>query len=357
MLKMIVAKTNNNIIGNQGKLPFIQSEDLKRFKELTLNNIVVMGRTTYESLPEENKPLPERTNIVLTRDINYICDHRAVYVMHNIKDILSYAKQHDIFIVGGSEIYKQFLPYCEVIYLTTVHAELKGDSTFPELNENEWSFYHEKTGSADEHNEYAYTFWSVFRRENVKNKFEYISPVPPSVNHYNSMRVMQKGSKHIIQQYPSKDYKTYKKEIQAIIKEEIKNQNFEMITDFKHHFMDITIYFPRSDKDASNYWKCLLDSANNMIYYDDIIVIPRVQRVFYTYNPDIQPHIRCEFSPVDYTGVWTTRRDYDDFIIKCTQCRNWKNGQCKRLQEYMNYKITKDYDIDTNTCFGYKMKK
>lgn len=165
MISAIVAVDANYGIGSKGKLLTHIPEDMKMFKKLTTNNIVVMGRKTYESLPK--KPLPNRTNIIVTSqpsnypefDINNInnkvvaCDMDDItWVLNSIKKNKSLKNEDDdIYIIGGGQIYKKLLPFCERVYITKVfHAYNNVDTYFPNIDEmSEW-----KMTSASEVKEY-----------------------------------------------------------------------------------------------------------------------------------------------------------------------------------------------------------
>ena len=135
MVSLIVAKSKNNVIGNKGKLPWNISEDLKRFKELTTDNVVIMGRKTYESLPKKSKPLPNRINIIISRDENYTVPNCLVF--NDIKTAIRKAGTNkEVFIIGGGEIYKEGLKYADKLYITEVENDVEGDTYFPNLNEN-----------------------------------------------------------------------------------------------------------------------------------------------------------------------------------------------------------------------------
>ena len=135
MISLIVAKSKNNVIGNKGKLPWNISEDLKRFKELTTDNVVIMGRKTYESLPDKSKPLPNRINIIISRDENYTAPNCLVF--NDIKTAIRKAGTNkEVFIIGGGEIYKEGLNYADKLYITEVENDVVGDTYFPELNGN-----------------------------------------------------------------------------------------------------------------------------------------------------------------------------------------------------------------------------
>jgi dihydrofolate reductase len=134
------------------------SSDLKRFKELTTGHPVVMGRKTYESI---GKPLPNRRNIIITRNLEY--EVNGCEVVSSLEEALLLTN-NDCFIIGGGEIYKQSLEVADKIYLTLVHKDFEGDTTFPELGK-EWATIDTKDFDADEKNEYNYSFIEYDRYE------------------------------------------------------------------------------------------------------------------------------------------------------------------------------------------------
>ena len=153
-ISIIVATSKNNVIGRDGGIPWHLSADLKRFKALTTGHPIVMGRRTFESI---GRPLPGRRNIVISNSVNAIegCD-----VIKSVDDLLN-DKSLDgmIFIIGGGEIYKQFLPYAKKVYLTEVETEIAdGDTFFPELNPMEWIEVGRERHEADEKNDFNYSF-------------------------------------------------------------------------------------------------------------------------------------------------------------------------------------------------------
>lgn len=134
MVSIIVAKSKNNVIGSNGSIPWSVPKDLKYFKELTEGNTVIMGRKTYESLPENKKPLPNRINIVITRDSNFKAN--GCIVVGSLEEALLKAdNKNDTFIIGGGEIYKQALNFVDKIYITEINEEFVGDTYFPELSD------------------------------------------------------------------------------------------------------------------------------------------------------------------------------------------------------------------------------
>lgn len=137
MLSIIVATANNNVIGKDNNLLWHISEDLKRFKEITSGNTIIMGRKTFESLPGI---LPNRKHIVITRDENFRVDSDMVEVIHSLDEVLyKYENStEENFIIGGGEIYKATLPFAKKLYLTKVKKDFDGDTIFPNINEDEW---------------------------------------------------------------------------------------------------------------------------------------------------------------------------------------------------------------------------
>lgn len=158
MVKIIVAMSKNRVIGNNNELIWKLSSDLKRFKELTTGHPVVMGRKTYESI---GRPLPNRRNIIITRNLEYEVD--GCEVVSSLEEALLLTGS-DCFIIGGGEIYKQSLEIADKIYLTLVHKDFEGDTTFPELG-SDWATINTKNFEADEKNEYNYSFIEYDRYE------------------------------------------------------------------------------------------------------------------------------------------------------------------------------------------------
>jgi dihydrofolate reductase len=133
-ISIIVAASANNVIGVDGELPWRLPEDLKRFKEITMGKPMIMGRATFDSI---GRALPGRTNIVLTRLTDFVAE--GCEVVDGVEAALDAAGDaEEVMIIGGGEIYRQFLPQADRIYLTRVQAEITGDTRFPELDMNEW---------------------------------------------------------------------------------------------------------------------------------------------------------------------------------------------------------------------------
>lgn len=159
MISIIVAVANNNVIGKDNSLIWHLPADMKFFKEKTSGHCIITGRKNYESIPEKFRPLPNRTNIVITRQKNYVAP--GAIVVDSIEQAIEKAVatgDSEIFIIGGAEIYKQCMHLAKRIYLTQIHHTFEGDAFFPELNLNEWKETAKTEGSVDDKNKYPHTF-------------------------------------------------------------------------------------------------------------------------------------------------------------------------------------------------------
>lgn len=136
MISLIVAKSSNNIIGYNNKIPWKSKKDLAYFKKITENNIVIMGRKTFESL--NNKPLINRKNVVITR--NTELESEDVKVFSCIEEAINFNKKQekDIFFIGGSKIYEECIKYCDKLYITEICNIIEGDTYFPDIDYNQW---------------------------------------------------------------------------------------------------------------------------------------------------------------------------------------------------------------------------
>jgi dihydrofolate reductase len=136
-LSLIVAASENGVIGRDGTLPWRIPEDMKRFKTLTMGKPLIMGRKTWDSLPK--KPLPGRTNIVITRD--RALSAPGAVIVHSFADALARARaEHpdEIMVIGGEAIFAESLPSANFVYLTQVHADIAGDARMPPLDPAHW---------------------------------------------------------------------------------------------------------------------------------------------------------------------------------------------------------------------------
>ena len=151
---MIVAVAENGVIGRNNALPWYLPNDLKYFKQTTMGKPVIMGRKTYESI---GRPLPGRTNVVITSDRQYKTE--GVVVAHSLDHALELVSADDeAFIVGGATVYRQSLPFIHRLYVTLVHANIEGDVGFPQLDWKKWILQEEVTFDADEKNDYRHSF-------------------------------------------------------------------------------------------------------------------------------------------------------------------------------------------------------
>lgn len=156
MISLVVAVSENNAIGKNNQLLWHLPNDLKFFKNTTWGGVVIMGRKTFESV---NKPLPGRTNIVITKQSNWSAEN--VIVVNSVSDAIQNAKDlnfKEIFIIGGGEIYKECMLLADKIYLTKVHTTIEGDTFFPELQMNQWELISNKEFTSDEKHEFDYSF-------------------------------------------------------------------------------------------------------------------------------------------------------------------------------------------------------
>ena len=154
LVTIIVAASENNVIGNNNKLIWHLSDDLKRFKNLTKDHHVIMGRKTFESMP---RALPNRTNIVITRKENYIAENAIV--TNSLESALKIASNDaQPFIIGGGEIYTIALNISDRIELTRVHHNFEGDTTFPEIDKEKWIESNRVEKKKDETHSYDFTF-------------------------------------------------------------------------------------------------------------------------------------------------------------------------------------------------------
>ena len=157
-ISIVVAISENRAIGKDNKLLWRLPADLKHFKEITTGHTIIIGRKTFESV---GRPLPNRRNIIITRQPLFI---EGCEVVNSIDAALALcAGENEVFIVGGTEIYRQSLHLTNRIYLTVVHKEFEGDSFFPEINKGEWKEVSREDHQADEKNLLPYSFITLER--------------------------------------------------------------------------------------------------------------------------------------------------------------------------------------------------
>ena len=186
---MIVSSSENGVIGKKNNLLWYLPNDLKRFRELTTNKIIIMGKNTYLSLPQA---LPNRINVVISNDEKFLKreeklehSHTGIIKLKTIFDVFNFiydfevkkSENHEIcslfdinefFIIGGSSIYKAFLPFIKKLYLTTVHTNIEGDVYLPDLKNYIWKIKEKTKMKSDTIHLYDYTF-TTFEKINIPN--------------------------------------------------------------------------------------------------------------------------------------------------------------------------------------------
>jgi dihydrofolate reductase len=154
IISMIVAMSENNVIGNQNKLPWHLPADLRYFKKITLGKPIIMGRKTFATI---GRPLPGRQNIIVSRDENFKVE--SCEVVHTIAAALQSAEPaSEVFIIGGGELYKQTLSSVDNLYVTLVHDTIDGDTFFPFIDPLIWHEVSRIKQMRDEKNNFDYSF-------------------------------------------------------------------------------------------------------------------------------------------------------------------------------------------------------
>lgn len=156
---MIAAMDKNRVIGKNKDLPWHLPDDFAFFKQKTRGHHVLMGRKNFESLPHKFRPLPDRTNIILTRNPSF--QVKGTYVFSDMEEAVAFANQNgedELFIIGGGQIYSMALDVADRIYLTEIAAEVDGDTFFPEFDPSVWKESGRKHHPADERHKFAFDF-------------------------------------------------------------------------------------------------------------------------------------------------------------------------------------------------------
>lgn len=160
-ISLILAVSENGVTGRGNSLPWHLPSDLKRFRELTLNHTVIMGRKTFESI---GNPLPGRRNVILSRNPEY--QQAGAVVVNSLAEAMRLAEGDDeAFVIGGAQIHELALQHADRIYLTVVHADVEGDTFFLGFDPADWTLRDDKRHDADSDHEYAYSF-QTFDRNN-----------------------------------------------------------------------------------------------------------------------------------------------------------------------------------------------
>lgn len=156
MLSIIVAVAKNNVIGKDNQLIWHLPEDLKRFKRLTTNHTIIMGRKTFESL---GRVLPNRKHVILCNDAEMNIEDENVEILDDISKLKKYKdSEEENFVIGGATIYKLLMPYADKMYVTHINKEFEGDVYFPEISENDWKITEREKGLRDEKNPFDYEY-------------------------------------------------------------------------------------------------------------------------------------------------------------------------------------------------------
>jgi len=175
-ISLIAAVAENGVIGRENDMPWHLPDDFAFFKRKTSHHPIIMGRKSLEAL---GKPLPNRTNIVITRNPDFSTP--GVIVVHTLEEAIEEAKKaieqaqndtatehrpNEIFVIGGGEIYAMALPIATTVYLTEIHASVEGDAYFPSFNKNEWQEVSRRPHPADERHKLSFDFVEYERRSN-----------------------------------------------------------------------------------------------------------------------------------------------------------------------------------------------
>jgi dihydrofolate reductase len=153
MIEIVVAHARNRVIGRQGSLPWRLPRDMRHFRELTTGGTVLMGRKTFNSIPDAFRPLPDRRNLVLSTDPAFAPPGAEVF--GGLEGALE-ACAGECFVIGGEVTYRETLPICQRIHATEIEAEIEGDALFPELSAGEWACVEESPSMLE--NELSFTF-------------------------------------------------------------------------------------------------------------------------------------------------------------------------------------------------------
>ena len=171
IISLIAAISRNSVIGRDNKLVWDMPADMKHFRDTTRGHTVIMGRKTFESI---GRPLPDRKNIVITRDTNYSRD--GIYVVNSLEEALRLAglehgkefeenqDEVEVFILGGGEIFKQTIDIANKLYITIIDTEIDGDSFFPEIVESNWKVESREDHDSDDKNAFPYSFITYIKK-------------------------------------------------------------------------------------------------------------------------------------------------------------------------------------------------
>jgi dihydrofolate reductase len=153
MIHLVVAMSQNRVIGRRNRLPWRIPEDLRHFRKLTMGKQVVMGRKTFESI---GRPLDGRTNVIISRRVGYAVPHCIVAT--SLDAALCFQVSEDIFVIGGAEVYQQAIERADVLHITLVRRIVKGDAYFPKIDLKKWRLLERVEGNQDRSSQYKYSF-------------------------------------------------------------------------------------------------------------------------------------------------------------------------------------------------------
>ena len=162
MLSIIVAKAKNNTIGKDNKLLWHIPDDLRRFKELTTNHNIIMGRKTFESI---GRILPNRKHIIFSQNPDFKIENENIEIVHSMLQIQQYIEdENENFVIGGAMIYNLLMPYVTKMYVTEIDKDFEGDTVFPRINPDIWQEISREEGPKDEKNDFKYEY-VVYKRK------------------------------------------------------------------------------------------------------------------------------------------------------------------------------------------------
>ena len=162
MLSIIVAKAKNNTIGKENKLLWYITDDLKRFKNLTTNHNIIMGRKRFESL---GTILPDRKHIVFSQNPDFKVNNENVEIVHSMLQIQQYIEdENENFVIGGAMIYNLLMPYVTKMYVTEIDKDFEGDTFFPRINSDIWEEISREEGPEDSKNNFKYEYVTYKRK-------------------------------------------------------------------------------------------------------------------------------------------------------------------------------------------------
>lgn len=192
-----------------------------------------------------------------------------------------------------------------------------------------------------------------YKSDFMETKLKLTSPIPPSVNHYLGYRAIIKNGKAIGMSYCTNEAKKYKEEFAQYVASEVKRQNWTLEPNaYQHFYIDAIFYFPSTDRDCNNCWKCLLDALTDtqLIWLDDNVTCERVQAIYYD---SVNPRVELEIYPVDYVGVFKNKDELGLFESNCESCKRFARN-CSLLRKAKEGRIQSE--INNGICSKYSKK-